>query len=108
MRIISSALLLLIVPGCSARYFEPVPGPDGASGGIFLQVYLVVTLIAVGIILAVTVKFLLNWMGWGSKKGESPEARPGHRLLEVIWTLTAVALLIIISCPVWRGLIGGG
>lgn len=92
------AILTLILSGCGQPFLSTLR-PAGEVAQMQYDLMKLSTLIMVGVILVVTVIFVLVLVKFRRKDEKIPKQVEGSHKLEIIWTVIPILLLIILAVP---------
>ncbi|PLR84077.1 cytochrome c oxidase subunit II [Bacillus canaveralius] len=90
--------LTLILSGCGKPFLSALQ-PAGEVAQTQYDLMLLSTAIMVGVILAVTVIFILVMVRFRRKDEKIPQQVEGNHKLEIIWTVIPILLLLVLAVP---------
>lgn len=91
-------MLTLILAGCGKPYLSTLT-PAGEVAQIQYDLMLLSTWIMVGVIIVVTIIFVIVVMKFRRKDDRIPKQVEGSHTLEIIWTTIPILLLLILAIP---------
>lgn len=92
------AILALFLSGCGKPYLSTLQ-PAGEVADMQYGLMKLSTLIMVGVILVVTIIFILVLVRFRRKDDSIPKQVEGSHKLEIIWTVIPILLLLILAVP---------
>jgi cytochrome c oxidase subunit 2 len=92
------AILALFLSGCGKPYLSTLQ-PAGEVADMQYGLMKLSTLIMVGVILIVTIIFILVLVRFRRKDDSIPKQVEGSHKLEIIWTVIPILLLLILAVP---------
>lgn len=92
------AMLALFLTGCGKPYLSTLK-PAGEVAKMEFDLMKLSTLIMVGVILVVSVIFVIVFVRFRRKDDRIPKQVEGSHTLEIIWTVIPILLLIILAIP---------
>ncbi|MDP4085687.1 MAG: cytochrome c oxidase subunit II [Bacillota bacterium] len=92
------AVLALFLTGCGEPYLSTLK-PAGEAAKMEYDLMKLSTLIMVGVILVVTIIFVIVLVRFRRKDDRIPKQVEGSHALEIIWTVIPILLLIILAIP---------
>jgi cytochrome c oxidase subunit II len=91
-------MMTLILAGCGKPYLSTL-NPAGEVAQIQYDLMLLSTWIMVGVIVVVTIIFIIVVMKFRRKDDRIPKQVEGSHTLEIIWTVIPILLLLILAIP---------
>lgn len=93
------SILALILSGCAGKPYLSTLKPAGEVAQMQYDLMKLSTIIMVGVIVVVTVIFLIVVFKFRRKDDKIPKQVEGSHTLEVIWTTIPILLLLILAIP---------
>ena len=93
------AMLALVLTGCSGEPFVSALKPAGEVADMQYDLMKLSTYIMVGVILVVTIIFVIVFFRFRRKDDKIPKQVEGSHKLEIIWTVIPILLLLILAVP---------
>ncbi|EIJ81634.1 cytochrome c oxidase subunit 2 [Bacillus methanolicus PB1] len=92
------AIMALVLAGCGEPYLSALK-PAGEVAKTQFNLMILATSIMVGVILVVTVIFVIVLIRFRRKDDRIPKQVEGSHKLEIIWTVIPIILLLILAVP---------
>ncbi|MGX6442081.1 cytochrome c oxidase subunit II [Neobacillus sp. K501] len=92
------AILMLVLSGCGKEYLSTLQ-PAGEVADMQYDLMKLSTFIMVGVILVVSIIFILVLVKFRRKDDSIPKQVEGSHKLEIIWTTIPILLLLILAVP---------
>lgn len=92
------AILALVLSGCGEPFLSSLQ-PAGEVANIQYDLMKLSTYIMVGVILVVTIIFLIVFLRFRRKDDRIPKQVEGSHKLEIIWTVIPILLLLLLAVP---------
>lgn len=100
LRLVSLIMMMaLILAGCSGKPYLSTLQPAGEVAKKQFDLMVLSTIIMVGVIIVVTVLFLIVLFRFRRKDDTIPKQVEGNHRLEIIWTVIPIILLLILAVP---------
>lgn len=93
------AMLALILSGCGGEPYLSALKPAGQVADMQYELMKLSTLIMVGVIIVVTIIFIIVLFRFRRKDNKIPKQVEGSHKLEMIWTVIPILLLLILAVP---------
>lgn len=93
------AIAALLLSGCGGEPYLSALKPAGEVADIQYGLMKLSTLIMVGVILVVTIIFVIVLIRFRRKDDTIPKQVEGNHKLEIIWTVIPILLLLILAVP---------
>jgi cytochrome c oxidase subunit II len=104
-RLVSLVFLIALFLGGCGKEFQSTLLPQGEVAKMQYDLLMLSTWIMVGVVIVVTIIFLIVIFKFRRKKGQEdviPEQIEGNHTLEIIWTVIPIILLVILAVPTVR------